>query len=145
MKTMHGMVFFSLTYFLSCVKNSLYFQSLFLVYLQANVSQGQQEDAYHEHQLAWAGERQGQQPDPNDQYITLEDGTFSCCTCYKQFKGHYTIMRHILIHTGEKPYSCFHCDYRAVQKVQLLGHCMRRHSMSKEHFKALLKARENRS
>ena len=120
----------------------------FWFYLQAYITETQEEDASHEQLVDWSGvheEQQlsGQQANPSDQYIKLEDGTYSCCTCYKQFRGRFMIMRHILIHTGEKPYSCFNCDYRAVQKNQLLVHCTRHHSMTKAHFEALLKARED--
>ena len=37
----------------------------------------------------------------------------------------------MMTHTGEKPFACPHCDYRAAQKGQLDAHHMRIHTREK--------------
>ena len=53
--------------------------------------------------------------------------TFRCVVCNKSFvtKGDYR--RHYRIHTGEKPFACSYCPYRANQSPNLGRHVKRRH------------------
>lgn len=48
--------------------------------------------------------------------------SFSCEVCNKSFSQKMHLMRHSLIHTGEKPYSCDQCEKTFIQKVQLKFH-----------------------
>lgn len=49
----------------------------------------------------------------------------SCPNCPKIFSGpgrHQLYERHVIVHTGERPYNCPHCTYRANQLSNLRRH-----------------------
>ncbi|XP_042307030.1 zinc finger protein 740 isoform X3 [Sceloporus undulatus] len=47
---------------------------------------------------------------------------FICEHCLGAFRSSYHLKRHILIHTGEKPFECDVCDMRFIQKYHLERH-----------------------
>ncbi|KAG7218495.1 hypothetical protein INR49_009372 [Caranx melampygus] len=47
---------------------------------------------------------------------------FICDHCYGAFRSGYHLKRHILIHTGVKPYACSMCDMRFFQRYHLERH-----------------------
>ena len=42
-----------------------------------------------------------------------ERGQHQCPACSYSHNHYRTVRRHYMIHTGEKPYQCKHCDYRS--------------------------------
>lgn len=58
------------------------------------------------------------------------DGWFQCLDCDKCFPSKWKLKRHRRVHTGEKPFACEFCSYRASQKPVLQIH-MRRHTGEK--------------
>uniref|UniRef100_UPI00398F418A zinc finger protein 148-like n=1 Tax=Pristiophorus japonicus TaxID=55135 RepID=UPI00398F418A len=62
--------------------------------------------------------------------VVGEDGSFMvkspkthiCEQCSAAFRTNYHLQRHILIHTGEKPYQCSQCSMRFIQKYLLQRH-----------------------
>lgn len=52
----------------------------------------------------------------------------TCPVCGKGFNHKNNYLKHYRTHTGEKPYKCTLCPYRAAQKVHLQHHIMRIHS-----------------
>ncbi|RXG70505.1 Transcription factor Ken 1 [Armadillidium vulgare] len=47
---------------------------------------------------------------------------YQCHMCCKSFMTRWNLTQHIRIHTGERPYACPHCTYKAPQKKNLIYH-----------------------
>ncbi|XP_060676870.1 zinc finger protein 148-like isoform X2 [Hemiscyllium ocellatum] len=67
---------------------------------------------------------------PSKILVVGEDGSFLvkspkthiCEQCSAAFRTNYHLQRHILIHTGERPYQCSQCSMRFIQKYLLQRH-----------------------
>ncbi|KAF2363559.1 Zinc finger C2H2-type, partial [Trinorchestia longiramus] len=53
--------------------------------------------------------------------------SYACPVCTKEFPDKKDFRRHYMIHTGEKPYPCPHCPYRARIMSGLKRHIASRH------------------
>ena len=62
--------------------------------------------------------------------IMIGPAEFACPYCSKIMKKRKDMTRHIMIHTGEKPFSCTFCNFRANQKSTVNEHVKRRHASS---------------
>lgn len=54
-----------------------------------------------------------------------------CPVCGHKFLWRWMLVRHMMTHTGEKPYSCPHCDYKAARKEQVRSHIYNKHNIKK--------------
>jgi len=76
------------------------------------------------------GESMAYEGDPNNpgiQPIKLDTRQFSCPVCNRVFTKGSHAKRHILIHTGEKPYICSFCNMAFTRQSTLTKHIERRH------------------
>ena len=59
---------------------------------------------------------------------------YSCPFCGKKFIQKQSMDKHIMTHTGEKPYGCKDCDFRCIQANDLRLHYSRRHGVKVENI-----------
>ena len=70
----------------------------------------------------------------NIEPITLERGQQQCPLCPKIMKK-TLISRHILIHTGKRPFACSECTYKCSRRDNLKKHFEKLHIVKKEFGK----------
>lgn len=63
--------------------------------------------------------------DPN--YKRFRPRIHKCPECDYLGKSKYHVNRHMVKHTGDKPYPCPHCEFHATRKFHLTRHIMARH------------------
>ncbi|KAK8394906.1 hypothetical protein O3P69_006001 [Scylla paramamosain] len=60
---------------------------------------------------------------------------YICQWCGRNFDRVSNLKRHLLLHSGIKPFKCLYCNYRATQKANVVQHLASRH---KNEMRALL-------
>ncbi len=66
----------------------------------------------------------------------IEENERACQWCGKDFRTLCDLRRHVIIHTGEKPFTCFYCDIAYSRKEKLRDHCVKVHELTRDEFKA---------
>lgn len=56
-----------------------------------------------------------------------ESSVFVCHLCNKVLSNKNNLKMHYRVHTGERPYKCKFCNYRATKAFNLKSHIMRKH------------------
>ena len=65
-----------------------------------------------------------------DEEFIMINGMFSCSQCSYVNNHKQNFKKHLMTHTGERPYACPLCSYRALQKHHLDNH-IKRHTGEK--------------
>lgn len=58
---------------------------------------------------------------------TDQNRMYGCPLCSVTMNHRHNMINHIRTHTGEKPFQCSYCEYRASQKSTLIKHVTIRH------------------
>lgn len=69
-----------------------------------------------------------------------EQSKHVCQYCCRSFDRLSNLKRHLLLHSGTKPFRCLYCEYRAAQKANVVQHMANRH---KEKLSSLLSTNVN--
>jgi len=54
---------------------------------------------------------------------------WTCPVCNRHNATKWHLRTHYMIHTGEKPQQCPHCDYRTIQSGVLKRHIQKKHPL----------------
>ena len=76
---------------------------------------------------------------PDPPFMELPSGAYSCNVCFKQILNYNNAKKHMLTHTGFKPFACFKCEFSCAAKFSLQRHCDAVHGISKEYFETIFK------
>ena len=61
--------------------------------------------------------------------VRIGAGQFGCPICSKFMKNQRDMKRHIMVHTGEKPFTCNYCDFACNFQGSLNRHIKNRHNV----------------
>ena len=61
--------------------------------------------------------------------VRIGAGQFGCPICSKFMKNQRDMKRHIMVHTGEKPFTCIYCDFACNFQGSLNRHIKNRHNV----------------